>query len=207
MRTCEREARKLVIEGHLRPAIGRMAGAAVIAKLTPMLVILLVTGDTLSRCVDELPVDVTTVAGCIQMGTRKWEDGLSMIEDELGPLRRQVAGATILEELACMDIGFNVTLCAEPWNSHPLTIDVARFALHVKMAADQNVTRKLMRKERLAPGIRCMASATLGRHNCGMDIFLEMAPFALTWSSLQHAQVLRTGMTASTVEKRMLTLE
>ena len=63
MRTCEWEARKLVIKGHLRPAVGRMAGAAIIAKLTAMLVILLVAGDTLCRRVDELPVDVTTVAG------------------------------------------------------------------------------------------------------------------------------------------------
>ena len=141
------------------------------------------------------------------MSSCEWEDGLSMIEDELGPLRRQVAGATILEELASMDIGFKVTLRAEPWDPRPLTIDMACFALHVKMAADQNVTRKLMRKERLAPGIRCMASATLDRYDCGMDIFLEMAPFTLAWSSLQHAQVLCAGMAASTVEKRMLTLE
>jgi len=141
------------------------------------------------------------------MSSCEWEDGLSMIEDELGPLRRQVAGATILEELASMDIGFKVTLRAEPWDPRPLTIDMACFALHVKMAADQNVTRKLMRKERLAPGIRCMTSATLDRYKCGMDVFLEMAPFTLGWSSLQHAQILRTGMTASTVEKHMLTLE
>ena len=59
----EREAGKRMVEGHLRPAIGRVAGAAIITKLTTMLVILLVASHTLGRCVDKLPPLVTAVAG------------------------------------------------------------------------------------------------------------------------------------------------
>lgn len=58
----QREARKLVVEGHFRPAVGGMAGAAVVAELTTVPVIFLVTGNTLGRRVDKLPIDMTPFA-------------------------------------------------------------------------------------------------------------------------------------------------
>ena len=59
----EREAGKRMVERHLRPAIGGVAGAAVVPELTTMLVIVLVACHTLGRRIDKLTLLVTTVAG------------------------------------------------------------------------------------------------------------------------------------------------
>lgn len=85
MRSSQWEAGKVMVECHLRPAIGGMAGAAVVPELTPMLVIFLVASHTLGRRADKLPPLVTAVAGELYVGARKREIGLSMIEGEIDP--------------------------------------------------------------------------------------------------------------------------
>ncbi|MCJ7567204.1 MAG: hypothetical protein MUO58_06665 [Anaerolineales bacterium] len=55
-----------------------------------------------------------------------------------------MAATAVLDKLAPMDIGIDVTLSAEPGDTHPLTIDVTRFAINLLMAADQLETGKLM---------------------------------------------------------------
>ena len=85
MRSSQWETGKVVVECHLRPAIGGMAGAAVLSELTPMLVIFLVASHTLGRRADKLPPLVTAVAGELYVGARKWEIGLSVIEGEIDP--------------------------------------------------------------------------------------------------------------------------
>ena len=62
MCTGEREAGKRMVECHLRPAIGGMAGAAVVPELTTMLILFLVAGHTLGRCVHKLTLLVAAVA-------------------------------------------------------------------------------------------------------------------------------------------------
>ena len=62
MGTSEREAGKIVVEGHLRPAIGGMAGAAVVPELTAVAVILLVASHALGRRIDILPPLMAAVA-------------------------------------------------------------------------------------------------------------------------------------------------
>lgn len=135
------------------------------------------------------------------------EDGLGVIVGELRPFRWQVAGTAILDELASMDIGFNMTLSAEPWDPRPLSIDMTRLAVHVQVGADQIVPRKRMLKNRFFPGIRRVTIAALGRDRRRMDVVIDMASSTLTWSSLQHVEVLRPGMAAAALEKRMFPLE
>ena len=78
------------------------------------------------------------------MSASERENRLGVIESEIDPFRRLMTVSTILTELTPMGIGFGVTLSTEPWDPHPLTVYVARFAINSLMAADQLKTEELM---------------------------------------------------------------
>lgn len=140
----EREAREVVIEGHLRPAVGCMAGAAILAELTAVAIIFPVAGHALCRRVHKLPRLMAISAQGLDVGAGKREDGLGVIEGQIDPLRRLMTASAILDELTGVHIGLEVALGAELGDSHPLAIDVACFAVRVDVAASQIESRKRM---------------------------------------------------------------
>ena len=147
----EREARELVIEGHLRPAIGGVAGAAVLPELAAVPVVPPVAGHTLCRRFDELAIDVTGVACGVEVGTGEREDGLGVIKGELEPCRRLVACAAVLNELTAVHIGFAVAGPAQARQPHPLAVDVTGLAVRLQVAADKSVAGQLMVEKRIGP--------------------------------------------------------
>ena len=63
---CERKTRVVVIEGHIAPSAGVMAGAAIRTKLTIVLVIRSMTGVAVRRCTFIYTVDMT--GGTLDIG-------------------------------------------------------------------------------------------------------------------------------------------
>ena len=78
------------------------------------------------------------------MCAREREIGLVVIEGEVDPFRRLMAGATILSKLILMNIGFSVALRTKERNPHPLTVNMAHFTINLLMAAGKLETGKLM---------------------------------------------------------------
>lgn len=114
-----------MVEGHFRPSIGRVARAAILPKLTSVVVIFSMAGNTLSGCVDELTKLVAPFTGRLDVGAGELETGSGMIKSMIDPLRRLMAGATILGELTHVNIIFGVTCGTHFRNPHPLSVNVA----------------------------------------------------------------------------------
>jgi hypothetical protein len=121
-----------------------VAGAAVAAELTEMLVILLVAADAILRGAHINPIHMAALTFDINMRTRQQESGLCVIEDVINPFRRSVAFATIDRKLAGMHIGLEVTSGAELRDPDPLPFDMAGFAIYRLMAGDQIECGELM---------------------------------------------------------------
>jgi hypothetical protein len=125
VRAGERKTGKIVVEGHLRPSIRRVACAAILPKLTRMVIIFSMAGNTLSGRVDELTKLVAPIAGGIDVGAGELETGSNVIINMIDPLRRLMAGATILSELTHVDIIFGVTCGTHFRYPNPLPVNMA----------------------------------------------------------------------------------
>lgn len=125
VRTGQRKTGKIVIEGDFRPSIRRVACAAILPKLTRVVIIFSMTGNALSRRVDEFAELVATFTGGIDVGTGELETGSGVIEYMINPLRGLMAGTTILDKLTHVNIIFGVTCGTHMRNPHPLAIDMA----------------------------------------------------------------------------------
>jgi len=93
-----------VIETHIFPTAGVMAGCAIRAELTIMCILLSMTGKTILGCTFENIVHMTGCALYIEMQTCKRESGLGMIEVNILPVSGNMAGATIGPELSLVSI-------------------------------------------------------------------------------------------------------
>ncbi len=103
----KREARKIVVEGHLltpaRLVVALLAGGP---KLAGVGVVLFVTGET--GCSELFLVEIAGVAGfaagvCVSSLQRKFRRA-SVIEAHRLPLRRLMAGLALCAVMALMDI-------------------------------------------------------------------------------------------------------
>ncbi len=180
MRTREREARQVVIEGDFRPAVGRVAGAAVTTELTGMSIIVLVTADTICWCPHIDAIDMAIRAGDVNMCTGQQEARTTVIEDVIGPGRGDVALTAVDNKLARMIIVFGVATGAVAGDPDPLALDMAVFAIQGFMTADEIKPGELMREERIRPGGGCVAGTTFFWNALRVNVLFEMAVDALT---------------------------
>lgn len=168
-----------------------MAGAAVAAKLTGVLIIILVTAYTLRGCTYIRPIDMAIRTADVNMCTGQEEARSVVIEDVIGPCRGYMALTAVDNKLASMIIVFGVATGTVAWDPDPLTLNMAGFTTQRFMTADEIKPGELMREERIRPGGGRVTSATFCWNALRMDVLLEMAINTLALGILQHANIPR----------------
>ena len=104
MRARQREVGAAVVEGGAIPTRGGMAGRTVRAKLTVMLIILLMAGITIGGRTFEDIIDMALLAFHIRVLAFQLESGKVMVEGGLLPIGRGMAGAAVRAEGALVGI-------------------------------------------------------------------------------------------------------
>jgi len=122
-----------MIEGHLLPPGGLVAGGTVLAELTVMDIVGRVTGETILGRTFEDIIDVARLAANSRVSAAQREGSLAVIEDDILPLGGLVARSTILAELPIMNIFGGVTGEAIFRGSFEYIVDMAGFAVDHEM--------------------------------------------------------------------------
>jgi hypothetical protein len=89
------EGRQVVIKSCGQPAAGRMAGPAIRAELTVVVIIFSMTGITIGRGAFIDIVDVTTGTRHLDVFTRQFESGHVMVKGRRQPATRRMAVPTV----------------------------------------------------------------------------------------------------------------
>jgi hypothetical protein len=105
----QRKASVGMVERHIGPFRGLMTGGTVGAKLTVVMVILGMAGETARRRAFVGIVHMAGSAGHFGMGTNQLEARGRMIEMDIAPFCGHVAGSTICAELTIVAIIFRMT--------------------------------------------------------------------------------------------------
>ncbi len=92
------KSRQVVIETGRPPGLGRMAGRAVLAKLTIVLIILLVAGITIGRCAFEGCVCMAFPTACIAVCASQFKSGTIMVKGRRFPGLGGVTCCTVLAQ-------------------------------------------------------------------------------------------------------------
>lgn len=99
----KRETGIVMVERCVSPPAGRVAGTAIRTKLTVVLVLVGMTGITIGGR-PLVTIGMTGFALNVVMLAGKWETGIAMIETNVGPFGRLMAGAAIGAKLTFMGI-------------------------------------------------------------------------------------------------------
>lgn len=102
MRIAQREARVVVIESDVSPAICDMAGLAVCAELAIVMVILAVAVDAAAGGAVKLAAAVTGTTVCHQVRASQRKRGLVMIEGDVAPAVSGMAARAVRAKLPIM---------------------------------------------------------------------------------------------------------
>lgn len=132
----KREARELMVEGDLRPAVGGMAGAAVTAELAGMSIVVLMAANAI-RCRAHIrSARVAIHTGGVDVGAGQLEDRTVVIENEVFPGCGDMALAAVNQELTVMRIILDVAAGTDPRDADPLALDMAGFARQRRVCPD-----------------------------------------------------------------------
>lgn len=178
------EVHCIVIELGRSP-IGRgVTGGAVLAKLTRMRVILLVTGETVGGCVLKVGVLVTRLARDIRVSAFKLECKLRVIYSTV-PTLCGMTGSTVGTKLTGMFIIFGVTGETIRRDPFVFVIDMTELTLNGIVFADQFETGKVVIElGRLAPSFRRMTDTAFSPKLTLMLIVFLMAVVTFLRGSL-----------------------
>lgn len=128
MPPCQREAGVVMVEGRATPAISRVTGTAVPAKLAVVRIPIGMTSVTVLRRTLVNAVSVTRCAGYIVMSSCQWESSVVMVEGDPAPTIGVVTCAAILAKLAVVLVIILVTGIAVRGRPLENSIGVARCA-------------------------------------------------------------------------------
>ena len=104
MPTRERKTRLVMIETHIPPGAGVMAGATICAKLAAVRIVLRVTGKAVGCGAFEDAVEMTCGTGHGFVAVDQWKTGRAVIEANVIPICRIVAAGAIPIHLAVVDV-------------------------------------------------------------------------------------------------------
>ena len=104
----KRESGVVVIEGHIAPAAGVMAGATVCAELTVVLILCGMAGITILWRSLIHAIHVTGTALNVCMFPRKRESGVIVIEGHVSPTAGVMAGTAVCAELTVVVVPVRV---------------------------------------------------------------------------------------------------
>lgn len=116
-----------VVEGYDAPTFGRVAGTAIRAKLTIVVIFVRMTGIAIRGC-SLVAVGMTGLTLNTGMFPDQREAGTAMVERDIGPLRRLMAGTAIRAELSVVVIFIRVAGVAILWCTFVGIVHMARFA-------------------------------------------------------------------------------
>ena len=115
----------IVIDGDLIPGCRHMASAAVRAKGTLVMVVLLVAGIAYGRSALEDPVNVTLLTSHRGVRPGEGESRFAVVEADLLPIRGHMAGGAVLPEAALVVVVLLVAGETGRWRAFENLIDVA----------------------------------------------------------------------------------
>jgi len=156
------EGRIVVIEGDIIPTAGRMAGAAIGAKLPVVIVVGSMTGIAVGWRALIDTIGMTVATGQITMLPHQWETRIGMIKGRAAPATGRMTGSAIGSELSVVMIIGSMTGETIFWSPFEHIVCMTGFAVDIIVLPCQRETRIRVIEGYIAPTTCVMTSHTIG---------------------------------------------